>query len=170
MISDQYLDQIKQVHATRTWGASGYSHAPEVLKYYRQLQARTLLDFGCGQATLKTTLVKIDPSLEKFISEYDPAIEGKDEPPRPADLVVANDVLEHIEPIYLDETLRLLRSLSIKGAYFTIALTPSKVSLPDGRNAHLIIEDMKWWLARLRWVGFLIKKAELRKGLWVWAK
>lgn len=168
MITAAYLEQLKAVHASREWGASGYSHALTVAKYAGKLSAQTVLDFGCGRATLKPELFKIDPYLDVF--EYDPAIAGKDEDPAPADLLVANDVLEHIEPQYLDATLARLRGLAIKGAYFTIALTPSKVSLPDGRNAHLIIKDQYFWLAKLESAGFVIADAKMKKGLWVWAK
>lgn len=167
MISSEYLNQLSLVHASRTWGASGYSHAPVILAYLRKLKANSVLDYGCGRATLKKVLIDngVDPDL---IFEYDPAIPGKDQRPKPADLLVANDVLEHIEPDYLDETLSFMRSLAIKGAYFTIALTPSKVSLPDGRNAHLMIKSSEWWQDALMIAGFKIDKAEMRKGLWVW--
>lgn len=168
MISEAYLEQISRLHRIRLWGSSGYSHAPVVADYCQELKAKTVLDFGCGRATLKKTLLDLDPYLS--ILEYDPAIPGKDKPPEPADLLVANDVLEHIEPQYLDETLKYIRSLAIKGAYFTIALTPSKVSLPDGRNAHLIIEPAEFWLENLMEAGFTIVRSEMRKGLWVWAK
>lgn len=170
MISPEYLDQIKKLHGTRLWGASGYSHAPIVAKYRKELSAKTVLDFGCGTGTLKSALLT-DPTIkEEWIFEYDPAIEGKNQLPEPADLLVANDVLEHIEPKYFCETLEYLRSLAKMGAYFTIALTPSKVFLPDGRNAHLIIENEAWWLSELKGEGFIIVKSELRKGLWVWVR
>jgi len=171
MISSEYLDQITKLHSTKQWGASGYSHAPIVAKYYHEIGAKTILDYGCGRATLKTALIKIDPEIKSdCIFEYDPAIEDKNKLPEPVDLLVANDVLEHIEPEYFCDTLAYLRSLAKIGAYFTIALTPSKVSLPDGRNAHLIIENEAWWLSELKGEGFNIVKAEMRKGLWVWAR
>lgn len=171
LFSDQYLDQIRQLHTMRTWGASGYSHAPVVAKYRRQIGATTVLDYGCGRATLKKALIDIDPDIKpNWISEYDPAIPGKDNLPDPADLLVANDVLEHIEPDKVENTLRCIRALALKGAYFTIALSLSKVSLPDGRNAHLVIESEDWWLRKLTQAGFKIKAAALRKGLWVWAR
>lgn len=167
MITPAYLEQLKAVHASREWGASGYSHALTVAKYAREIGAQTVLDYGCGRGTLKPELFKIDPYLDVF--EYDPAIEGRDEDPAPADLLVANDILEHIEPEYLDATLARLRGLAIKGAYFTIALTPSKVSLPDGRNAHLIIKDQYFWIAKLELAEFRTQDAKMKKGLWVWA-
>jgi predicted TPR repeat methyltransferase len=168
MISPGYLAQLRAVHASREWGASGYSHAAVVADWRRKTGARTVLDFGCGRGTLKPALLKIDPAVEVF--EFDPAIPDKDALPQPADLVVANDVLEHIEPGEVATTLSYIRGLAKVSAYFTIALTPSKVSLPDGRNAHLTLLSDTEWLARLRLAGFEIVKAQMRKGLWVWAR
>lgn len=171
LLSDDYVEQLIKLHSHQSWGASGYSHAVTVAKYRRTIGAKTVLDYGCGRATLKKALLACDPTIKPdWITEYDPAIKGKDKIPDAADLLVANDVLEHIEREFLGETLDRLRSLARLGAYFTIALTPSKISLPDGRNAHLIIEPRQWWLQKLVAAGFRIKRTELRKGLWVWAR
>jgi hypothetical protein len=61
-------------------------------------------------------------------------------------------------------------ALSQRGAFFTIALSPSKAVLPDGRNSHLLIQPASWWLDRLRGVGFKIVREEMRKGLFVWCQ
>lgn len=168
LVSAKYAAQLSLLHASRQWGASGYSHAPAVLEYYRELDCKTILDYGCGRGTLKSTLS--ESIAPEYIREFDPGIAGKNALPEPADLLVANDVLEHIEPDRLEITLAYLRSLTLKGAYFTIALTLSKVSLPDGRNAHLICRPESWWLERLREAEFMIGRSEMRKGLWVWAR
>lgn len=170
-LSPDYLDQLKEVHATRQWGASGYSHAEIILKWMRETGSETILDYGCGRATLKPTLLKLDPGIkQENIFEYDPAIEGKDKPPSPADMLVANDVLEHIEPRLVRQSLTYIRSLAKKAAYFTIALTPSKVLLPDGTNSHLTLWSEEEWKKSLHEAGFIIVDAKMRKGLWVWAK
>lgn len=83
------------------------------------------------------------------IWEYDPAIPGKDESPRPADLVVCSDVLEHIEPEKLDYVLDDLRRCVKVIGYFVIHLGPAMKSYADGRNAHLIQEDQGWWSEQL---------------------
>lgn len=167
-LSPDYLLQLQAVHAARNWGASGYSHAATVADWRRKTGARTVLDFGCGRGTLKPALLDIDPGIEIF--EFDPAIAGKDAAPEPADLLVATDVLEHIEPDEVPATLRYLRELAKVAAYFTIALTVSKVSLPDGRNAHITLLTEMEWIDRLQAAGFMIAKAQMRKGLWVWAR
>jgi hypothetical protein len=72
------------------------------------------------------------------------------EPPA-ADLVVCFDVLEHVEPEYLDEVIRHIKSKTRKVAHFVIANVPDETKLlPDGRNPHLIVEPPNWWYAKLR--------------------
>jgi hypothetical protein len=83
------------------------------------------------------------------IWEYDPAIPGKEETPRPADLVVCTDVLEHIEPDRLVFVLDDLRRCTLKLGYFVIHTGPSSKTLADGRNTHLIQKDKTWWALKL---------------------
>ena len=58
-------------------------------------------------------------------------------------------MLEHIEPACLDEVLDDLERVTRKIGFFVIANRPAKKVLADGRNAHLIQEDVDWWRARL---------------------
>ena len=69
--------------------------------------------------------------------------------PRPAALVVALDTLEHVEPACLDAVLSHIASLTRQLFFADIALRPASKFLPDGRNAHLLVESPNWWLARL---------------------
>jgi uncharacterized Rossmann fold enzyme len=84
------------------------------------------------------------------IWEYDPAVPGKTESPRPADIVVCTDVLEHIEPDMLGAVLGDLSRCTLKIGYFVIHTGPSTKSLADGRNAHLIQRNMTWWQKQLK--------------------
>jgi hypothetical protein len=65
-------------------------------------------------------------------------------------LIYSSDVLEHIEPELLDDTLQSLCECAVKYQYHLIACHPAKKSLSDGRNAHLIIEDPSWWNNKLK--------------------
>jgi hypothetical protein len=80
---------------------------------------------------------------------YDPAFPEYGEA-RPADLVCCIDVLEHIEPDYLDRVLDELKAITVAHGFFTVHTVPAVKQLADGRNAHLILEDSAWWLERLR--------------------
>jgi cyclopropane fatty-acyl-phospholipid synthase-like methyltransferase len=120
----------------------GGKHADTVLKLAAAIGTTSILDYGCG----KGYLAKAIPFP---IWEYDPAVPGKEECPRPADLVVSTDVLEHIEPDRLAYVLDDLRRVTRKVAYLVIHTGPAQKTLADGRNAHLIQQGAKWWTKRL---------------------
>jgi predicted SAM-dependent methyltransferase len=102
---------------------------------------------------------------------YDPAVHGRDEEPEPADLISCIDVLEHIEPEKLRAVLDHIHSLMERVGYFVIALRPAEKRLPDGRNAHLIIDNAHWWLDRLRELSWDVKRhAYTGDELIVWVK
>jgi len=87
------------------------------------------------------------------IQSYDPCVPGIDSLPEPADLVVSCCVLEHVEPECLDAVLDDMRRCTLKAAFIVVTSVPSSKFLNDGRNAHLIIEPMDWWLPKImqRW-------------------
>lgn len=113
--------------------------------------AEEILDYGCGKALLSQAI-----SRPRVIN-YDPAIGRWAGEPDPADLVVCIDVLEHVEPDCLGAVLRDLRRVTKKVGFFTVATKPARKTLADGRNAHLIVEDYKWWLPQL-WETFHVKQ------------
>lgn len=162
LASPDYRRQLQEKHSMSVWGKHGGSHAPEVETFLRKLGGRSVLDYGCGRATLAPAI----PGIKVF--EYDPGIPGKDGLPKPADLVVCTDVLEHIEPHLLNQVLRHIYLLSARGTYLVIATRPARETLPDGRNAHLIIESPTWWIDKLRQHGWTNIRTEQRKGLCVW--
>lgn len=142
LISPEYLDLQKQLHAKGRYGISSGKWAKAINELAGKEGCADILDYGCGQGQLKAALGEI-------VREYDPALPGKDADPEPADLVVCTDVLEHIEPENLETVLLHLRSKVKKRLFFTIALRPAAKFLEDGRNAHLIVESSQWWLDRL---------------------
>ncbi|HUV66463.1 MAG TPA: class I SAM-dependent methyltransferase [Sedimentisphaerales bacterium] len=101
------------------------------------------------------------------ITEYDPGIPGKDDPPEPHDLVVCIDVLEHIEPDYLDNVLDDLKRVIKLCGFFTIASGPAGKLLPDGRNAHLIQQDMGWWIPKFEKRFVIHSLARVDAGFWI---
>lgn len=142
LITQGYVEQNKALHAQGKYGISGHMRAADVMRLAVQCDAKSILDYGCGQGTLKS-------HLTFPCREYDPAIEGKDHSPDPADLVVCTDVLEHIEPECLEGVLDHLKSLTRKICYAAVHLTAAMKTLADGRNAHLIVESAEWWREKL---------------------
>lgn len=148
LISAEYAALNMQMHVERLdYGIGGNKHVETVKKLVRVL-AKTqttpvsVLDYGCGKGQLAK-------ALAFPIFEYDPCIPGKTESPRPADIVICTDVLEHIEPDRLKYVLGdILRCMNRLG-FFTIATGPAMKKLPDGRNTHLIQKPVQWWKAKL---------------------
>lgn len=147
LISPQYKAGNRSVHANQPmWGASAPRWLAHVLAHAAKTGSRSILDYGSGKGHLALHL----RPLGFDVREYDPGIPGKDGPPEPADMVACLDVLEHVEPEYLDNVLRDIDRLGTKGAFLAIALYPSGTIMPDGRNSHLIVEAPEWWADRLR--------------------
>jgi 2-polyprenyl-3-methyl-5-hydroxy-6-metoxy-1,4-benzoquinol methylase len=84
---------------------------------------------------------------------YEPADPSCCEPPEPCEFVACVDVLEHIEPNLLDNVLDDLKRVIVKAGVLTVSTVAAKRLLPDGRNAHLIVAPMEWWLPKIfaRW-------------------
>jgi hypothetical protein len=160
--SPQYRALLIRMHQSQSWGNAGKSHAPEVEALAAAIDAKTILDYGCGTNTLATAMLP-----KRRVSGYDP---GTDRwmMPKPCELVVCTDVLEHVEPEKLDCVLAHIFELTGKAAYFVISCRPAKAILPDGRNAHICLHEPDWWLAKLLKVGWDVRRWEDRKGLNVW--
>lgn len=155
LISQEYLQSQIQMHAhPRGYGGRGYTWAQTVMDVARQYDAMSILDYGSGQCTLGKAL-----RAAGFVCrDYDPAIRGCNEPPLFADMVNCTDVLEHIEPDRLDAVLAHIRALARRVVFFVVATRPANKLLPNGHNAHLIIENKQWWSARIQDAGFVLQK------------
>ena len=145
LISEEYRQQNAELHRSGRYGRWGYREAENILKTAKEFRCETVLDYGCGAATLSK-------SLPLPVTNYDPAIEEYSKlPTEKHDMLVLSDVCEHIEPEYLDNVLETVRSLTEKVAYFVIATSlDGTKTLPDGRDPHLIVEEPYWWVEKIR--------------------
>ena len=141
LITESYRSLQVDLHARYDYGVG--LNVRECAEIAKSFNPETVLDYGCGQGHLARLLTDVE------IEEYDPAIEGKDEEPARADVVVCSDVLEHIEPECLDDVLLHLRALTRNRAILVIATGPSRKIMADGRQAHLIIQDAGFWFLKL---------------------
>lgn len=147
-ISPTYRDLNTELHQRHGgYGSKGRTWAPRLAEYCSTWNIATLLDYGCGKGSLRPVLLELVPGLD--VREYDPAVPGKDAAPEPADMVVCCDVLEHVEPEYIDAVIQDVLRLSTKVAMLAIACRPGKRVLADGRPDHLTVEPPKWWAKRL---------------------
>lgn len=162
LASKRYREQLFGLRLTQKgWGGDGAKHADAVLSVARVLKPDVILDYGCGAGRLRGALKDRTPVR---VLEYDPGVPGKDGLPKPADLVVCTDVLEHVEPTHLPAVLDHIFRVAAKQAYLVIATRAANAHLPDGRNAHLVIKPGKWWLEQLRAVGWKIAHSDEREG------
>ena len=138
MISEEYRRMNQVLHENPAYGNSATRWVP----YISYMRGNTVLDYGCGKG-------KIARKANFPIDEYDPAIPGKDTLPEPHQCVICTDVMEHIEPEYLDAVLEHIQSLMLEAGFFVISTKAAKKVLPDGRNAHLIIKPAVWWMDKL---------------------
>ena len=147
-ISEEYASQLKIMHSSESkklgWGVEPPYALIGVIKSH---SISSVLDFGCGHGAMMNRLKEVYPELQ--IQGYDPGIEKYSTFPETVDLIYSTDVLEHIEPYLLDDTLKTLWNTG-KCQYHKIACHPAKKTLPDGRNCHLIVESPDWWLEKIK--------------------
>lgn len=175
LITAEYVAQNRAMHrAHHGYGAGGARHVVSVLRLMKAVDARSMLDYGCGQGELSRAIRR--SRWPGRVTEYDPAVQAKATAPRPADVVACTDVLEHVEPECLANVLAELKRLTRKAAFLSIATRPSNKTLPDGRNAHLMVRPAAWWLSQLVDLDWPIWGARLghrkhtfeERGLQVW--
>lgn len=148
LISDQYrAENYRQHTQSQGYGERGYKHLDDVLHVLRRENCQSALDYGCGKATLSKYARRV---CEVPIANYDPAMPDYAAEPQPADLLICTDVLEHIEPLALQDVLEHMRGLCDKAFYFQIACRPAQRILSDGRNAHLLVQPPYFWFDTLR--------------------
>ena len=157
MITGDYKAQLTQLHGPGTrWGTTGARNfGAYIVRFLEQRrgQINTVLDFGAGKCTMEKYVLEtvIDCPKVKW-TNYDPGIVGRgvlnELPDRQFDLIISSDVMEHIEPELLDETIAWQKAHADKALFHHIACDPANNILPDGRNAHLITENLDWWLPK----------------------
>lgn len=143
LIDSDYQKQLNKMHRAGRFN-NGHKAYKIVEKFFNQYQPTSVMDFGCGKGALIASVKELHPNI--VAEGYDPGNPDFAKlPKRTFDAVVSTDALEHIEPTYLDDTLRMIGSKIERCGFFRIACYPAKKQLPDGRNAHLIVELPEWW-------------------------
>ena len=146
MYTKSYIQQLRSLHndKSRPRGFGGkIKDLGEFYNYMNKWKPRSLLDYGCGKGTILNHLQEKYPDVS--ITGYDPAVPEYDIPTKNADCIFSNDVLEHIEPEFITQVLYHIDSLADGYVWLRIDTKPARKFLPDGRNAHLILESEDWW-------------------------
>lgn len=149
LISPEYRRQQEEMHKNPDYGTASEVFAEQVAKIVNAYGVQMLLDYGAGKGALARTISAgkmVDHPLK--IQQYDPAIPEMASDPEPCEMVVCLDVLEHIEPNLIENVLDDLKRVTQFIGFFTVATEEAMKTLPDGRNAHLIVEGPEWWLPK----------------------
>ena len=118
------------------------AYATHVTALRTLFAAESVLDYGCGAGELAHL-------LPFPVWEYDPCVPGKSADPREADLVCALNVLECVEPAYLDRVLAHLNKRTKKAALVEIRTTSAGYTLSDGQDMHRTVQPAEWWASKL---------------------
>lgn len=156
LLSKGYRNTLREMHATKDWGGSGYKHQEEVKKLIERYKPHAIIDYGAGQCTLAKSL---EPQR---VINFDPGVPGLDQLPKPQKIVVCTDVLEHVEPDKIDVVLDHIFKLTGEVAYIVVAIRLANKILPDGRNAHISLHDAIWWQAKFDSMAWTKRIYEVR--------
>lgn len=160
-ISEEYRAEQRKLHENARYGVASIGYAPLVRSLLAIGRFTSLSDYGAGKCKLRTALGANADGINYF--PYDPAFPEYGAP-EAADLLVCIDVLEHVEPQWLDVCLDDLASIARRLVLVTVHTGPAKKVLSDGRNAHLIQEPASWWLPQLARRFDLLHVQHVRKG------
>ena len=109
----------------------------------------SVLDYGCGKGLIVESLRKKFQVNDMQINGYDPCVEAFSRPAKASDVLICTDVLEHIEPDTINNVLKHIGNLTEHICFLVIDLMPAVKTLPDGRNAHILLRPTGWWLDKL---------------------
>jgi cyclopropane fatty-acyl-phospholipid synthase-like methyltransferase len=148
-ISNEYKEQLEKLHSKNRMGKNSKRKIPKLFnmpEFLEKYKPNSIIDYGCGSGGV----VKYLSEFYNEVDGYDPCVEKYSTYPiKKYDVLVSMDVLEHIEPEYLDKNLQSLGNIFSKAAYLDIHTSASPVFLPDGRNAHLIQEQPEFWREKI---------------------
>lgn len=149
LITEEYKNNLKQLQKNNKFKGLLVKYEP-VKNFVQTYQPESIIDYGCAKGKLIEQLRSDFPEI-RVIDGYDPGVPEFEKIPLDSyDCLISNDVIEHFEPEFLEQSLRQMNDLFTRSAWLIIACYPAKKSLPDGRNAHLIIKSPDWWRQRIK--------------------
>ena len=174
----QWGDQLNQIPAEETFdGRSLMPHVLAVGQAVEEFQLKTLLDYGCGKATLydRAELETPDGKTLRGLKEiwgvnevtlYDPGYEPYSQLPSGTfNGVICSDVLEHCPEEDIDWIIDELFAFANKFLFCTIACYPAKKVLPNGENAHITLQKPGWWIDKIQ--DAAAKRSVVNYHLWI---
>jgi 2-polyprenyl-3-methyl-5-hydroxy-6-metoxy-1,4-benzoquinol methylase len=113
---------LKELHDSPIgFGENGSQRHIKMLPLIKKYNIKTILDYGCGKGLFQKALEEAKKAGEVDIDSvtgYDPGVDKYSKKPTGKfDMVVCTDVLEHIEPLYLQNVLHEIGQYTGKIAY-----------------------------------------------------
>jgi hypothetical protein len=143
----ELIEQYKILHKEKPAYGNGATYFDKIVRLCEGQDCWTALDYGCGKGALAD---KINERTDVVCDKYDPAIEEYSVlPDKKYDIVIANDVLEHLHPSSYLSDIRKMFQLSKKMLFFNISCRAAKFFLPNGKNCHTMIAGPDWWTEKL---------------------
>lgn len=169
LISKELLEENIRLSKKEKMGRYGKKWWPFIKNnLIKQYSIQTILDYGCGYATLNEVINNDDNFNYLKITNYDPAREEYSKLPNGKyDLIVCTDVLEHVEVEYIDPVLKNIRELASNIVLFSVSISSGKRWLSDGRKAHVTVRHPNWWKQRFEKNRLIVIRgnAETQKGI-----
>lgn len=144
LITNRHKALYEQYYRNKPSKPSVNHRLPQILAFAEKIKARSILDYGCGG------YASIEGNCNLRVQSYDPAVPAYSGSPRPADLVVCLDVLEHVEPNCIEDVIANLRRLAGKGIFLSVSCEPSTKQLPDGSPWHIFVKPEAYWRERFK--------------------
>ena len=152
MYSKEYISQLQKLHndKSRPQGFGGkVKKLGKFHEFMNKWNPSTLLDYGCGKGHILANLQETYSNTK--CTGYDPAVPVFSKLlGQTFECVFSNDVLEHVEPNMINMVLEHINATATKYIWLRIDTMPARKKLPDGRNAHLILEDKDWWKDKIQ--------------------
>lgn len=146
--SQALIEQYSDLHKKKEYGRSSEFQLGYVQRALMEFgkPVNSILDFGCGQSRLVDWLAKLHDAKGY---RYDPAIpEYKNPGVDSVDIVVNNDVLEHVPEEDLSVVLGQMRRYS-ENCFIVVDCYPAGTTLKNGENAHCTVQKPEWWKAKV---------------------
>jgi len=165
--TEEYARLQHSLHDKGGYGVSGQYHIPTIFHAVAQLAKRLgpvdVLDYGSAHGNTMIAVrhhMWMPPSVTDHC--YDPFVFEHAIEPKPADLVICTDVMEHVEPECVYAVLDHISSLTKRIVFFSISMRESKKVMEDGRNAHINIRDAEFWMREIQ-TRFIMSEAKVNK-------
>ena len=133
-------------------------------------QIENMLDYGCGKGFFYDNSFKIKDIKIKSLRDYwgikidlfDPCYENYSiiNEDNIYDMVISIDVLEHIPEQDIDWVLDRIIGKAKKYVFINVACYSAAALLPNGNNAHININNHKWWFEKI--LNFKKKYGEIK--------